>query len=288
MSFDEVVARESPVPPPPVWVDVVGATVEFDDVVAPPGGGVLAAGPASWLTELPGPFAPSELSDGGGVPADGSGVPVEFGSVGFEVGVVEGVEESGGDAGPESVGAGLVLPGGGVVLGGVLLPCVGGGSRPGGEPEFIPGPPLEGSPIGGGRPPPSDDVGEDVGSEDVGSPGAVFVSVTVGSPLAVVPPMALGCEVSVGVHVGVPELLGAEPASPGASMGTVSAGGVGAELTLGLSQGSAFSPALAPLPGRRIARVTAAATHSAAMNAPPSRLRRVMRPSILCVHSLAV
>jgi hypothetical protein len=112
--------------------------------------------------------------------------------------------------------------------------------------------------------------------------------VVVGSSLAVVLPGVLGCEVSVGVHVGGSELLGVEPASPGASMGTVSAGGVGAELVVGSAQGAGPSPALAPLPGRRIARVTAAATHSATINAPLSRLRRVMRPSILCVHSLAV
>jgi len=227
-------------------------------------------------------------SDGGGVPADGSGVPVEFGSVGFPVGVVEGVEESGGPAGPESVGEGLVLSGGGVEAGGVLLPCGGGRSWPGGEPEFLPGPPPDGSPTGGGRPPLPDDVGGDVGSVGVGSPGvpsvSVAVGVVVGSSLAVVLSVALGCAVSVGVHVGVSELPGAESAS----MGAVSAGGVGAELALDVSQEPTLSPALAPLPGRRIASVTAAATHNAAINAPPSRLRRVMRPSILCVHSLAV
>jgi hypothetical protein len=285
LSFEEAVPRlESPggVDVTTVVVDVVVVVV----VVTPVG--VLGVGPAAWLTPLAGPVAGTEFSgaatlpprDGGGVPAVGLGVPVGLGSV--AVGVVEGVDESGGDeAGADAAGAELA-----VFDGGVLLGCDGGAGRdslPGGLPDSFTG----------GRPPDPDvdGVGESV---DVGSlgivigslPGTVIVVDAVGSSLGLDgPPPVLGCAVSVGVHVGDSWRVGDSSVSPGCSIGAVATGAVEAEFTaVGSWQRPAPSPALAPLPGNTTARVTAAATQSAAANAPPIRLRRVIRPLILCVR----
>ena len=260
--------------------------------------GTLGAS-AARLTTTPDAVAGSEASgvvlDGGGVPADGAGVMVAVGSVGVAVDVVDGDDESLGVSESLGVRESLGVGESDVVSADAVGTDVAtGDSLPGGDPCSV----------ACGRRAGSDHVGAG-DSVELESPGRVIganviVAIAVPSSLLVDDGVSLGVltgDVSVGAQVGrcaVPcesprapgWFLGAAgcPAGPAAACSVAPAVVDGEDCAPGSLHGPPPSPALAPFPGSMTARVIAAATQSAAANAPRIRLRRVIRPAILCVQ----
>jgi hypothetical protein len=280
-----------------VWVEPPAADDDKPEAVtAPPdvSGAVVSPGlfvddPAAMrLTMLPDAVAGSESRDTPpvvpSVGAGAAGVPV--GLAGAPVGLgVAGVDTPGGvDAGGEVVGGAALVVSAGAELEGRGAWC---GADP---PEFSTG----GGAVG------ADVVGVALGHSDAveGSPEPglvhVGVAVSVSVPVAVpsllvlgdgVPLGLVGGDVTVGAQVGRCDLWWDSSGSSGPLLELEGTESVASEVSaLGWPHASPSSCALAPWPGKATATTIAAATQRAAADAPPSRLRRVIRVSIPCVE----
>jgi hypothetical protein len=221
------------------------------------------------------PVVPSEGAGAAGVAVGLAEAPVGFG--------VAGVDAAGGvDAGWEVVGGAALVVSAGAELEGRGAWC---GADP---PEFSTG----GGAVG------ADVVGVALGHSDAveGSPepGLVHVGVAVSVAVAVPsllvlgdggPPGLVGGDVSVGAQVGRCDLWWDSSGSSGPVLELEGTESVASEVSaLGWPHASPSSCALAPWPGKATATMIAAATQRAAADAPPSRLRRVIRVSIPCVE----